>query len=584
MAKPAVIILAAGEGTRMKSSTPKVLHKVAGLSLLGHAIRAVQALEPERIVVVVRSAAEQVAAEAKRLAPNALIAHQDDVPGTGRAVQCALAVLATADDPTASAADPSATGPEASPDPTASSLATEPHLPPDQPIMVIPGDTPRLDGPTLEQLSAAHQTQGSAITMLTALLDDPFGYGRVIRDQSGEVERIVEDRDATPAERLIQEINASAYLFSAAVLVAGLSDLRRQNNQGEVYLTDVVAAARRTGAPVRALICEDASIVEGVNDRAQLARAGAAINADLIQSAMAAGVTVIDPASTWLEVDVELESDVTLMPGTHLAGRTSVAAGAVVGPFTTLTDTVVGPGASVDRTVAVGAVIGPDATVGPFTYLRPGTQLGSRVKAGSFTELKAAVVGDDAKVPHLSYVGDARIGRGTNIGAGTIFANYDGVAKSRSEIGPAVRIGSNNVLVAPVTIGAGAYSGAGTIVRGDVPPGALVVSSPPQRVIQDWTVRRRPGSDSALAAESAGPATSADPSATCLAVSPDPAASSPADPTAPPKPAESAGPATSVGSAVLSDAVPPSAAPPKLAGQEASSPTESPTKPPGGGN
>ncbi|MDR2374010.1 MAG: bifunctional UDP-N-acetylglucosamine diphosphorylase/glucosamine-1-phosphate N-acetyltransferase GlmU [Bifidobacteriaceae bacterium] len=490
MTQPVVIILAAGEGTRMKSRTPKVLHQAAGRSLLGHAVAAAQGLDPSQLVVVVRHGRDLVAAEAQRLAPAALIADQDEVPGTGRAVQCALAAIDQPADAVAAAGDHSPAGRPAG-------LASP------EPIVVISGDTPLIDAGTLQALVDAHLAAGNAVTLLTALVEDPFGYGRIVRDQAGQVAKIVEQRDASPEQAAVREINAGAYVFDREALRAGLARLGRDNDQGELYLTDVAAAARAAGGAVRAVIAEDPAVIQGVNDRAQLAQAAAAINQRLVTRAMIAGVTVIDPASTWIGPEVELEADVTLLPGTNLAGRTSVAAGGVIGPFTTLTDTQVGPGAIVDRTVARGAVIGEGACVGPFTHLRPGTVLGARTKAGSFTELKAARVDAGAKVPHLAYVGDAAVGEGANVGAGTIFANYDGVTKSKCVIGPGARIGSNNVIVAPVEMGAGAYSGAGAVVRGDVPPGALVVSGGDQRNIEGWTIRKRPGSASALAAERA---------------------------------------------------------------------------------
>jgi bifunctional UDP-N-acetylglucosamine pyrophosphorylase/glucosamine-1-phosphate N-acetyltransferase len=479
----AVIILAAGEGTRMKSTTPKVLHQVAGRSLLGHAIAAAQGLEPDQIAVVVRHGREQVAAEAARHAPDAVIADQDEVPGTGRAVQCALAALDRA-----AAALPAA------------DAASAGRL---DRVVVICGDTPLIDSDILARLAQTHRADGNAVTLLTAVVDNPFGYGRIVRDAAGQVARIVEQVDATPEQAAINEVNASAYVLEADLLRSAIGGLTRDNNQGQVYLTDVVAAARTAGRTVRAVVAEDPAAAQGVNDRGQLAQAGAALNRRIVDQAMIDGVTVVDPASTWIDADVRLARDVTLMPGTHLAGRTSVAVGGVIGPFTTLVDTEVGQGATVDRTVARQARIGAGAEVGPFAHLRAGTVLGRATKAGAFTELKAAQVDDGAKVPHLAYVGDAAIGAGANVGAGTIFANYDGVSKSRCVIGPAARIGSNNVIVAPVEMGAGSYSGAGAVVRRDVPAGALAVSAGPQRVVEGWTSRKRPGSASALAAESA---------------------------------------------------------------------------------
>ncbi|MDR1186654.1 MAG: bifunctional UDP-N-acetylglucosamine diphosphorylase/glucosamine-1-phosphate N-acetyltransferase GlmU, partial [Bifidobacteriaceae bacterium] len=480
MTQPVVIVLAAGEGTRMKSTTPKVLHQAAGRTLLGHAVDAAQGLDPGRIVVVVRHGRDQVAAEALRLAPQVVVADQDDIPGTGRAVQCALQALDQVDD----AAVPAPTAPASDHSTATDALAQ---------VVVICGDTPLIDAGTLEALVQAHLADGNGITLLSAVVEDPFGYGRIVRDESGQVAKIVEEREATPEQAAIQEINAAAYVYDAEVLREGLGRLGSANDQREVYLTDIVEAARAAGRAVRAIIADDPAIVQGVNDRVQLAQAAAAINQRIVNQAMIDGVTVIDPASTWIEAEVEIEPDATLMPGTRLAGRTRVGTASVIGPFTTLTDTEVGAGATVDRTVANQARIGDGAKVGPFTHLRPGTVLGTDTKAGSFTELKAAQLAQGAKVPHLAYVGDASVGEAANIGAGTIFANYDGVTKSKCVIGPAARVGSNNVIVAPVELGAGAYSGAGAVVRGDVPPGSLAVSAGSQRVIEGWTIRKRPG-------------------------------------------------------------------------------------------
>lgn len=481
----AVVVLAAGEGTRMRSGTPKVLHTMAGRSLLGHALAAARELEPERICVVVRHDRDRVAAHARELEPQVLVADQDEVPGTGRAVQCALAVLDGATHADRAHTD-SATG-------------DDHQL--EGPVMVIAGDVPLLDGDTLGQLLAAHVADRNAVTVLTTHVDDPTGYGRIVRDPgTGQVARIVEHKDADPAELEITEVNSSVYVFDAEVLRGALVRLGRSNAQGEVYLTDVVAIARSERGAVRALVVDDPMVVAGVNDRAQLAELAAEMNRRLVVDWMVSGVTIVDPATTWIDVDVELERDVTLLPGTQLYGATRIAEGAVVGPDTTLTDVVVEAGAHVVRSHGFSSRIGPGAVVGPFSYLRPGTDLGADGKIGAFVETKNAQIGEHSKVPHLSYVGDAVVGHHTNIGAGTIFVNYDGVSKSRSTVGDHVRIGSDNALVAPVTIGDGAYTGAGSVIRRDVPAGALGVNTAPQRTIEKWVLRRRPGTASALAA------------------------------------------------------------------------------------
>ncbi|WP_448059279.1 bifunctional UDP-N-acetylglucosamine diphosphorylase/glucosamine-1-phosphate N-acetyltransferase GlmU [Cellulomonas hominis] len=486
----AVIVLAAGEGTRMRSTTPKVLHTLGGRSMLGHALAAARALEPERVAVVVRHGREQVAAHARELDPEVLLADQDDVPGTGRAVQCALSVLDAA-----AQADAASTGDGPGVPGAAAGVQVE------GPVVVLAGDIPLLDGATLAELLAAHVADANVVTVLTTEVVDPTGYGRILRTVgSGDVEGIVEEKDASEEQRAIQEINSSVYVFDAAVLRGAFGRLGRDNAQGEVYLTDVLAIARGDGGRVRALRTDDPLLVEGVNDRVQLASLRAELNRRIVEDWMRAGVTVVDPATTWIDVDVDLAPDVTLLPGTQLHGATTIAEGATVGPDTTLRDVEIGPGASVVRTHGSLAVIGAGATVGPFAYLRPGTVLGARGKIGTFVETKNAQIGEGSKVPHLSYVGDATIGAETNIGAASVFVNYDGVSKHHTTVGSYARTGSDNMFVAPVTVGDGAYTGAGSIIRRDVPPGALAVSAGQQRNIEGWVARSRAGTPAAEAA------------------------------------------------------------------------------------
>lgn len=463
----AVVVLAAGQGTRMRSRLPKVLHSLGGRTMVGHAIAAARELAPRQVAVVVRHERDLVAAAVAEIDPDALIVDQDEIPGTGRAVQCAMAAL------------PDVEGP----------------------VVILAGDVPLLDGATLGQLLAAHEADGNAVTMLTTEVLDATGYGRIVRDKdSGEVLAIVEHKDASADQLEIREINASVFVFDAATLRSGLASLGRDNAQGEVYLTDVVAFARESGGGVRALLTDDPLGVEGVNDRVALAVLGAELNRRTLDGWMRAGVTIIDPGSTWIDVDVELAQDVTILPGVQLHGATVVAEGATIGPDTTLTDVEVGPGATVVRAHASLSVIGEGASVGPYAYLRPGTVLGRKGKIGTFVETKNADIGEGAKVPHLSYVGDATIGEHTNIGAASVTVNYDGVTKHRTVIGAHARTGADNMFVAPVTVGDGAYTAAGSVIVSDVPAGALGVSRARQRNIEDWVVRRRPGTAAAEAA------------------------------------------------------------------------------------
>jgi bifunctional UDP-N-acetylglucosamine pyrophosphorylase / glucosamine-1-phosphate N-acetyltransferase len=466
----AVVVLAAGEGTRMKSATPKVLHSIGGRSLLAHAMAAAAGVGPDHLAVVVRHERDLVTTHVGEVDPKAVVADQDEIKGTGRAVACGLRAL----------------------------LAAGARL--DGTVVVTYGDVPLLSTDTIAALVAAHDEAGHAATVLTAQVGDPTGYGRVLRDADGAVAGIVEQKDADEAQRAITEINSGIYAFDGAFLAAALPRLSTTNAQGEMYLTDVLAIARGEGRTVGAVSTDDLWQVEGVNDRVQLAALGAELNRRTLEAWMRAGVGVVDPATTWVDVTVTLAADVRLLPGTQLHGATTVEGGASIGPDTTLTDCSIGAGASVVRSHGSGAQIEAGAGVGPFSFLRPGTRLGDGGKIGAFVETKNAVIGRGSKVPHLSYVGDASIGEGTNIGAATVFVNYDGVAKHRTVVGDHVRVGSDSMLVAPLTIGDGAYTAAGSVIVSDVPPGAMAVARGRQRVVEGWVRRRRPGSASDAAA------------------------------------------------------------------------------------
>ena len=461
----AVVVLAAGGGTRMKSTKSKLLHEVAGKSMLSFAVSSAAALNPDHLVVVVGHLREQVEAHLDKLSETVVTAVQEEQLGTGHAVSCGLEGLE--------------------------------HLTGD--VVVTYADVPMLTGDTLRQLVAVHRANQHAATVLTARVADPAGYGRVLRDGDAVV-GIVEHRDATEEQRRIDEINSGIYVFDAAILRAGLASLITDNAQGELYLTDVLHFAAAQNEKVGAHLIDDVWQVEGVNDRVQLARMNAEMNRRIRDAWMLKGVTMVDPASTFIDVDVDLSPDVTLMPGVILQGATSIASGAVIGPDTSLMDVEVGVGAEVVRTHGSFAVIGDGATVGPFSYLRPGTILGAKGKIGAFVESKNATIGDGAKVPHLSYVGDAIIDENVNIGAGTIFANYDGTYKSTTHVGEGAFVGSNTVLVAPVDVGAGALVAAGSAITEDVPAGALGVARGRQRNIDGYVAEKRPASKQAVAA------------------------------------------------------------------------------------
>ncbi|HPX35596.1 MAG TPA: bifunctional UDP-N-acetylglucosamine diphosphorylase/glucosamine-1-phosphate N-acetyltransferase GlmU [Mycobacterium sp.] len=470
----AVLVLAAGAGTRMRSDTPKVLHTLGGRSMLSHALHAVAKVAPQHLVVLLGKDRERIAPVVADLAATLgrriEVAVQEQQLGTGHAALCGLSAL-----------------PEDF----------------DGVVVITAGDVPLLDADTLADLIASHRGEPAAVTVLTTTVPNSTGYGRILRTQDGEVIAIVEETDATPQQRAIREINTGIYAFDIAALRSALSRLSADNAQHELYLTDVIAIVRADGQIVHAKHVDDSALVAGVNDRVQLSDLAGELNRRVICAHQRAGVTVIDPASTWIDVDVTIGRDTVVHPGTQLLGATRVGSHCQVGPATTLDDVQVGDRASVVRTHGSQSVIGSGADVGPFTYLRPGSRLGADGKLGAFVETKNAVIGTGTKVPHLTYVGDADIGDHSNIGASSVFVNYDGENKSRTTIGSHVRTGSDTMFVAPVTVGDGAYTGAGTVLRDDVPPGALAISAGQQRIIEDWVLRNRPDSDSARAAEAA---------------------------------------------------------------------------------
>lgn len=455
----------------MKSRTPKVLHEICGRTLVGHVVTAARELSPQELVVVVGHGREQVAAHLAEIDPAARTAVQEQQNGTGHAVRMGLEPLGGAVDGT---------------------------------VIVVCGDTPLLTGATLKKLAETHVADGNAVTVLTAEMPDATGYGRIVRDGvSGAVTAIVEHKDASESQRAIREINSGVFAFDGRLLADALGKVRTDNSQGEEYLTDVLGILREAGHRVGASVAGDHREISGINNRVQLSEARRILNDRLLTEAMLAGVTVVDPASTFVDATVTFEPDALVHPGTQLLGRTHVAAGAEVGPNCRLTDTKVGADARVDNAVAYSSEIGEGASVGPFAYLRPGTRLGVKAKIGTYVETKNATIGEGTKVPHLSYVGDATIGDYTNIGAASVFVNYDGEAKHHTTVGSHCKTGSDNMFVAPVTVGDGAYTAAGSVITKDVPAGSLAVARGQQRNIEGWVARKRPGSAAAKAAEAA---------------------------------------------------------------------------------
>jgi bifunctional UDP-N-acetylglucosamine pyrophosphorylase/glucosamine-1-phosphate N-acetyltransferase len=447
----------------MKSTKPKVLHEVLGLTLLDHVLNTTSPLNAEKTLVIIGHGRDHVQEHLAKSHPLLLTAVQDQQNGTGHAVKIALDALGELSGP----------------------------------VLVLAGDTPLLTTSDL-QLTLSNLS-GKAASVLTAHLADPTGYGRIVRNATDGLEQIVEHRDASDAQLLLTEVNSGVYAFDAKLLRESLTSLKTDNSQGEQYLTDVLGILRTAGYEVAAVATTEENIL-GVNDRRQLAEAGSILRNRINNEWMLAGVTMVDPSSVWIDRTVVLESDVTILQNVSITGSSTIRGGSSIGPDCSLHDTVADHCATVTRTTSNGAVIGEGAHVGPYTYLRPGTVLGAGAKAGGFVEMKNANLGANSKVPHLSYVGDATIGDGTNIGAATVFVNYDGQEKHHTHVGSHVRIGSDTMLVAPLVIGDGAYTAAGSVITEDVPAGSMAVGRARQRNIVDWVLRRRPGSDSAKAA------------------------------------------------------------------------------------
>jgi bifunctional UDP-N-acetylglucosamine pyrophosphorylase/glucosamine-1-phosphate N-acetyltransferase len=446
--------MAAGEGTRMRSSTPKMLHTVCGRPLVAWPILAAREAGAGRVAAIVSPGRDLTAG----LPEGVEIVEQPESDGTGGAIRAALPLIGDSET-----------------------------------VLVLSGDVPLISAETIGALLEAHASSGAAATMLTIELDDPGSYGRVVRGGLGEVEGVVEAKaagDADPEQLAIREVNAGTYVFDAAPLATALAGLSNGNAQGEYYLPDVFPALRQAGHTVAAHVATDLAVTMGVNNRVDLAAVEGEAHRRLLVDHMLAGVTVVDPASTWVDAGVEIGRDVRLEPGCSLRGETSVGEGSVVGPLTTLVDSSVGAESSVVHSYLTECEVRDGCSVGPFAYLRPGAILDAGAKAGTFVEIKNSHIGKGAKVPHLAYIGDADVGGGSNLGAGTITANYDGFRKNRTVIGQDVRIGVDTMLIAPVEVGDSAYTGAGAVIKDDVPEGALGVSENTQRNIDGYAARK----------------------------------------------------------------------------------------------
>lgn len=439
----------------MRSSLPKVLHPVCGRAMIAWPVLAARGAGVERIAVIVspgRDLGDAVPGEFETVV-------QPEPDGTGGAVRAAIDLVRESSE-----------------------------------VLILSGDVPLVSTEVLAELLAAHRDSGARATVMTAILDDPGAYGRVVRGPDGEVEKIVEAKaagDATEAELEINEINSGTYVFEGEALAGALGQIGSDNAQDEYYLPDVLAVLRGRREKVAAHPAGDVAVNLGVNNRADLATVEAEARRRIIHRHMLAGVTIVDPGSTWIDADVTIGPDARIEPGTSLKGATEIGDGAVIGPHSTVVDSGIGAGSQIIHSHLVLCEVMENCQVGPFAYLRPGAELADGAKAGTFVEIKNSTLATGAKVPHLSYVGDAEIGAGANLGAGTITANYDGRRKHRTVVGPGARIGVDTMLVAPVEIGEGAYTGAGATIRENVPPGSLAVSAGDQRTIEEYAERRR---------------------------------------------------------------------------------------------
>ena len=454
MNAPTALIMAAGQGTRMRSDLPKVLHEICGRPMVAWPILAAKEAGAGRICVIVSPDRDLSSA----LPDGTETIVQPEADGTGGALRAASDVVGDSET-----------------------------------VVILSGDHPLVSAPIIDELISTHRETGAAATVMTTEMEDPGSYGRIVRGSDGDIERIVEAKapgDATPEELAIKEVNAGTYAFAGPSLAEALGRLDNDNAQGEYYLGDVLPMLRESGLKVAAYRAPDPGVNLGINDRADLARVADETRRRILTAHMRAGVTIEDPGATWIDADVEIAPDTTILPGTTLRGRSTVGTGSAIGPMTTLIDSRIGERASVIHSYLTSCEVADEAKVGPFTYLRPDARIGRGAKAGTFVEIKNSDIGAGAKVPHLSYIGDTDVGEGSNLGASTVTANYDGRSKNRTKIGKKVFTGVDTTFVAPVEVGDEAYTGAGSVITDDVPPGALGISRAEQRNIEGYAGKK----------------------------------------------------------------------------------------------
>jgi bifunctional UDP-N-acetylglucosamine pyrophosphorylase/glucosamine-1-phosphate N-acetyltransferase len=456
MADIHVVILAAGQGTRMKSALPKVLHGLGGRPLIDHVLRTAESVSPATITVIVGHGADAVREELAGRR-NLQFALQQPQLGTAHALQQAEPVLAGRGGT----------------------------------LVLLSGDAPLFSPRTLQRLLDTHRGAQAAATVVTATAERPYGYGRIVRSD-GRIARIVEERDASPAERQIKEVNSGIYAFDLAPLFDALRGIASQNAQGEFYLTDLVGIYRRRKLPVETLMVDNVEEIRGINSRTELAEMSAVVRQTKNEELMAAGVTLIDPATTYIEPDVQIGRDTVIHPGAIIEGQTRIGSACEIQGHVRIVDSEIGDRVNVNNfCLIVGARVADGVAIGPFAHLRPESVVEENARIGNFVELKKTTIGPGSKANHLAYLGDTTVGANVNIGAGTITCNYDGVNKHRTIIEDGAFIGSDSQLVAPLTIGKGAYVGTGTTVREDVPAGSLSVSAGKQRNIEGWVERKK---------------------------------------------------------------------------------------------